>query len=123
MTTADDYAATADAAHYWNQFPIDWRPDQPGDQVVGTIEHLGEQKVIDGFAPRLKIRTDEGEVVYVVATQTQLLAKLVRLKPRVGDRIKILFEGESNTKIAGFKPAHIYRVAVRTAVTEPEPGQ
>lgn len=119
--TADDYAATADAAHYWNQFPIDWRPDEAGDCIVGTIEHLGEQKVIEGFAPRLKIRTDDGEIVHVVATQTQLLAKLVRLKPRVGDRIKILFEGESKTSMPGFKPTHIYRVAVRSAVTEPAP--
>lgn len=118
---ADEYAATADAAYYWNQFPIDWRPDEPGDSVVGTVEHLGEQKVIDGFAPRIRIRTDDGEIVHVVATQTQLLAKLVRLKPKVGDRIKILFEGESRTVVPGFKPAHIYRVAVRSAVTETTP--
>lgn len=120
--TSDEYAATADAAHYWNQFPIDWRPDQPGDSIVGTIDHLGQQKVIDGFAPRLRIVTDDGETVHVVATQTQLLAKLVRLKPRVGDRIKILFEGEAANTVPGLRPTHIYRVAVRQAVTEPDPA-
>jgi hypothetical protein len=121
MTTPDEYASTSDATQFWNQFPADWRPDHPGDTVVGTVDWYGERKVIDGIAPVIRIKTDDGDLVNVVATQTMLLIKLKKLKPRRGDRIKIQFDGIEPSSNPRLKPAHRYLVAVRSGVTEAAP--
>ncbi len=120
MTSAE-YAASTDATAYWRQFPISWDPDEPGETLVGVVEHLGETKLRDQWYPRVQIRTDGGDLVTVVATQKQLLAKLVTLKPRVADRIKIRYEGPAGQAAPGMSPTLRYSVAVRQAVTEAGP--
>lgn len=118
MTSAAEHAATTDAAAYWRQFPISWDPDEPGSILKGVVEHLGETKLRDQWYPRVQVRTDEGDLVTVIATQKQLLAKLVTLKPRVGDLIKIRYEGPAGQAAPGMNPTLRYSVAVRGAVTE-----
>lgn len=117
----DDYVKSSQAAQYWQQFPPDWRPE-PGEWIVGTVEKLNERKALDGgWAPLVQVHLDNGDRVNVFVTQTELLAKMVKCKPRVGDRIKILFEGTKPTPGPGMKPTNVYRLAVRDGVTEPAP--
>ncbi len=121
MTTPAEHAASSDAIAYWRQFPISWDPDEPGETLVGTVEHLGETKLRDQWYPRVQVRTDGGDLVTVIATQKQLLAKLVTLKPKVGDRIKIRYEGPAAQAAPGMHPTLRYSIAVRNAVTETGP--
>lgn len=121
MTSADEHAATADAVAYWRQFPITWDPDEPGETLTGVVEHLGETKLRDTWFPRVQVRTEDGELVTVIATQKQLLAKLVTAKPRVGDLIKIRYEGPAGTAAPGMNPTLRYSLAVRGGVTKAGP--
>jgi hypothetical protein len=116
-----EHAANMDAVAYWRQFPVTWDPDEPGETLVGKVEHLGETKLRDSWYPRVQVRTEAGELVTVIATQKQLLAKLVAAKPRVGDRIKIRYEGPAGHAAPGMNPTLRYSVAVRNSVTETGP--
>lgn len=115
-----EHAANMDAVAYWRQFPITWDPDE-GETLTGTVEHLGEIRLRDNWYPKIQIRTDLGELVTVIATQKQLLAKLVTLKPKVGDRIKIRYEGPAGHAAPGMNPTLRYSIAVRNSVTETGP--
>jgi hypothetical protein len=107
-----------DAAHYWNQFPVDWRPAEPGEILIGTVEKLGQRRSFDGdLVASVLVKTDTGEMVNLIATHVHLLNALKDLKPRVGDRIKVLFEGQDARSAPGFRPANRYQVAVRDGVT------
>ncbi len=122
MTTPSDHAAAADAVAYWRQFPVTWDPEEPGETVRGKVEHLGEAKTRDGdgdrWVPRVQIRTDSGQLVTVLASQKRLLAKLVKLKPRVGDPILIQYQGDDGRAAPGMSPTQRFFVAVRDEVGE-----
>lgn len=116
--TGEEHAATMDAVAYWKQFPVTWDPSEAGDYVWGIVEHLGEVKIRDEWIPEIRIRTGDGVLVKVLASQKRLLAQLVELKPRVGDRIKIRYDGEDQRSAPGMRPTQRWTVGVRNGVTE-----
>lgn len=110
-----DHAAEMHAAGYWRQFTATMDFLEPGETVVGTIEHLGEVKTRDGWLPRLHIRQDDGVLVYVNCGPKRLIAELIRLQPKVGDRIKIRYLGDEERSAPGMNPVRRFAVAVRPA--------
>lgn len=122
MSSKEDYLRRSGAAHYWNQFPVDWRPMEPGDTLVGTVEYLGERKMLDGVAPVVRVRTDDGDQVNVVATWAMLLHRLKVLQPGVGDRLKIVFEGATDSGARGLKPTYQFVVQVRRTADDAPPA-
>lgn len=121
--TAKEHAAAMDANAYWHQFPItiDWTVE--GQTIIGTIEHLGETKHRDEWSPRIHIRQDDGILAIVTAYQTRLLSELVRLAPKVGDRIRIRYLGDNDKTAPGMAPTKQFAVALKPAgTTDQEPG-
>lgn len=106
--------APVDHHAYWRQFESTVSFLEPC-QVVGTIEVLGKLETRDGAAPQLKLRVASGAIVIVNAVQTRLLAELVRLEPAVGDRIKIIYRGQSSKAAPGMQPTKEFEVVVRAA--------
>lgn len=63
-----------------------------GDAVTGDIIALGVHEFPDGKrVAKITLRDDDGEERVLTAGQVQLAAKLVELRPEVGDRIRITF--------------------------------
>jgi hypothetical protein len=114
MTPAE-HAALMEAVGYWRQFDVTWDPDREGEEVIGTIENLGEESYREVRHPKLKIRGDDGEVTYVVASQKRLKAKLRALRPKVGDRIRIRYDGQDPTSAPGMHPTQRFSVALAKA--------
>lgn len=116
--TSDEYVRTSDAAQYWNGFPADWRPTDKGEVLVGTVDQLSERRGFDGSKLAVvRVRTDDGDQVNVVAAHVHLLLAFKQLQPRIGDRIKLQYLGQDTQAAPGFKPPHRYQVAVRDGVT------
>lgn len=103
---------------YWRQFQATVSFLEPCE-VVGTIEARGKLDTREGAAPQLRIRLDNGYIVIVNAVQTRLLAELVRLQPAVGDRIKIVYRGQTGKAAPGMSPTKEFAVAVRPAGSPP----
>jgi hypothetical protein len=99
------------AQQYWLQFNSTLDFLEPGDEVVGVLEGLYEVKLQGEYVPRLKIRRDDGQGVFVIAGQKRLLAELVRHRPVVGDRIRIRYVGEEKAA-PGMSPTKLFLVAV-----------
>lgn len=76
-----------------------------GDTAIGTIvkvEHktLGSgDNATDG--PSITLQCDDGELRSLFASQAGLQALLAEKKPRVGDRIRIVYSG-THTTAGGF---------------------
>lgn len=117
-----------DQRDYWNQFiaTVSWAAPC---EVVGTVE---ARSTIEGqpagkgqrrpVYPVLHIRLDNGRGVIVNGTQARLLELLTLHAPEIGDRIKIVYKGESDKSAPGFSPTKEFDVAVRRATSQPPGG-
>lgn len=116
-----------DQRDYWNQFiaTVSWAAPC---EVVGTVEG---RDTIRGSAPKgqpipvypvLRIRLDNGRGVIVNGTQARLLELLTLHGPEVGDRIKIVYKGESDKAAPGFSPTKEFDVRVIRKESRPETG-
>lgn len=104
---------------YWNQFiaTVSW--DEP-KELTGIIE---ARETIDGqpagkgqprpLYPVLRIRLETGRGVIVYGTQARLLELLTLHAPEVGDRIKIIYKGESGKAAPGMSPTKEFEVKVQ----------
>jgi hypothetical protein len=106
-----------DQRDYWNQFvaTVSWA--EPCE-LIGTVE---ARESIRGSAPKgqpipmypvLRIRLDNGRGVIVNGFPGRLLELLTRLAPEVGDRIKIVYKGESDRAAPGLSPTKEFEVRV-----------
>ena len=67
--------------------------ETPGDKIVGTLLAVTKHTFPDGkVAPKLTIRTDEGNERVLTAGQVMLARRLGELRPGPGDRIAIVYE-------------------------------
>lgn len=107
----------ADAVAYWRQFTVTWDPQEIGDTLVGHVVALLEYKTRDDHVPKLKIRTENGDTYFVIASQKRLLAGLHALKPKVGDPILIRYLGDEGRSAPGMSPTQRFEVRVREGVT------
>jgi hypothetical protein len=86
--------------------------DEPGDAIVGEILAVAVHTFEDGKrAPKLVIRTDDGDERTLTAGQMQLSAKLAEQRPEVGDRIAVTYIGSE--KRAGGKTLKKFDVVVK----------
>lgn len=101
----------------WDQFDSDFTKfDKIGDSIAGTIMAIRVGTDFKGApCPELIIRTDSGDKT-VTAGQAKLKPELARLKPRVGDRIAIVYSANSEGK-PGQNPAKLFDVKVERADT------
>lgn len=77
----------------WDDLPKGayWKPENIGDTIAGTIVRKGlGTDYNNNLCPQLGLETADGERI-VNAGQAQLKAKLMELKPKVGDKIRITF--------------------------------
>lgn len=116
-----------DQRDYWNQFvaTVSWAAPC---EIVGVVEG---RSTIRGSAPKgepipvypvLRIRLDNGRGVIVNGTQARLLEQLMLHAPELGDRIKIVYRGESEKSAPGFSPTKEFDVAVRRAGSQTPAG-
>ena len=97
----------------WGQFASEYRKlVDVGDVLEGTITEIGLGRYQDNEYPEVTVREADGSVVKFSATQTMMKRELGKLRPGVGDSIRIEFEGVSETSKAGQHPAKLFKVDV-----------
>lgn len=72
-----------------------WEPENPGDQVIGTITDIGEWEGDYGVSPTLTIADDNGDEHVVFCSNSVLRRNFERQRPAVGDRVGIRYLGEA----------------------------
>lgn len=97
---------------YWSQFAHVWSFSDTRNKVEGVLEGRKQDGPRDDPYPVLMIRTDGGYKIQVNATQTRLVAELVRLRPDLGDRITITYLGTADKAPPGMNPAKEFDVQV-----------
>jgi len=98
-------------SQYWLKFPVTVTFLEPGF-VEGTITALETLENVDGIHPRIRLRRPDGGTSIVNATQTRLVAELVRLSPAVGDKVRITYHGTAKKAARGFDPAKEFTVEI-----------
>jgi hypothetical protein len=102
------------------KFPeIKWKPIAAGDQIAGEVTNVRIADFGAEKSPELWVRTDSGEEVSVLASQTNLKRLLAQHRPNIGDRIAIVYKGDGQSSKAGFSPPKLFDVAVKPAGGEP----
>lgn len=100
----------------WDNFKQtgDWaRFDNPGDKVVGVIKALRTGRDFNGNpCPELILEQDDGSEITVTAGQVMLKAALAGKAPEVGDKIRIVYTGDSEAR-PGKAPAKLFTVDVK----------
>lgn len=102
-----------DAFHYWRQFPVTVRFDQPDTEVIGRIIDLTEVKVREEYLPKLRLQQKDGTILVIIVGQTRLLAELAEKRPAKGDLLKIRYHGEGKRAAPGMNPTKEFTVEVR----------
>lgn len=94
-----------------------WKPHSDHDQpksVSGLVIDQTERELgfdQKGTAPFLRVLSDDGVEWSVAGFHAVLRAELLRVGPRIGDRIGVLYQGEGQAKENQSAP-HLYRVVV-----------
>lgn len=107
----------ADLAHadgFWRQFPITVHFQEPCE-IVGQLSSLDEVKSQEEYLPKLRLQQKDGTILIIIVGQTRLLAELARLKPAVGDYLKITYHGEAKRAAPGMNPTKEFTVEVKRA--------
>lgn len=116
------HADVMDAVAYWRQFVVAFYFDTAGDELVGTVRRLLEERTRDEYVPKIEVLTKDGRVYTVTAHQARLRAELVREAPAVGDAIKITYDGEADRAAPGMNKAKEFTVAVKRQGSQPGAG-
>jgi len=96
----------------WTEFASNWKKfDTVGDSVVGLIVATGMDEYMGKRYPVLTLQTDDGDTVNVPCTQKGLQARLAQLRPQVGVRIAISYQGDGDAR-PGQNPPKLFEVAV-----------
>jgi hypothetical protein len=106
-----DYGSKQDPAELVDRdFADAWRPD-PGGKLVGEIVELGSRAGYnDELYPIVTVRRDDGVELAAHCFHTVLRNELAKIRPQVGQRIAIRYEGERQGA-DGKSRYHAYRVA------------
>lgn len=102
--------------------PGSWIAVDPADQIIGTVTDVDQawSDVRDGgsWYPLLRVNVEEavgyqaGVELTVHAFGAVLYNEIMKRRPVVGERIKIVYIGEGEAKTKGMNPPKIYRVSV-----------
>lgn len=94
-----------------------WKPHSELTQpksVSGLVLEITERDLgfeQKGTAPFVRVLADDGTEWSVAGFHAVLRAELLRIGPRIGDRIGVIYQGEGTAK-ENQSPPHLYRVAV-----------
>ncbi|HXH58447.1 hypothetical protein [Iamia sp.] len=92
-----------------------WKPE-PGAKVIGTVTDVTTLDGTYGVYPIVTVDQEGGAgLVAIHGFHTVLKGELARLQPKRGDRIGIIYKGESKNKNDPSKTSHIYRVILESA--------
>lgn len=92
----------------WDGLEANWYPDAKGDQLLGVVETVTQEK--GRF--RLGIRTQSGILRWVTAWQAHLQSELADWLPREGETIWIRYEGEDERSAPGRNPSKLFTVKI-----------
>ncbi len=98
--------------------PEGWRPE-PGDMLVGTVAAVSRawSDWSNSFYPLVTIKDEDGKHTDVHAFHHTLKSRLMEVKPKVGERIEVVYEGKTKTK-DGKREVAVYRVTFPDATGE-----
>lgn len=74
-----------------------WRPENSGDSISGTIVMVGEKYLKDDYVPFIEIATEDGEAREILMSSAPLKALFLTGELQEGRRIAIRYDGESST--------------------------
>lgn len=102
-----DYPAAGDQTE-----PAGWRPG-PGDTIRGHIVALDQGWSDQGAKsyPIVTLRTEGGGMTRVHAFHAVLAARLGEIKPEIGDRLEITYDGKRPSKRDPTRQLAVYKVA------------
>jgi hypothetical protein len=88
--------------------------ENKGDHVAGTVTNV---RVTDfggkgERTPELWIQQDDGTEVSMVASQVMLRRALASHRPKIGDRIAVVYKDDATSSRAGMSPAKLFEVKV-----------
>ena len=87
--------------------------DTPGDELAGALVWYGPPNPKPDDAPLVRIQTKEGRLHEITVSQERLKAELCRLAPAVGDRLRIIYDGEAEKAAPGMNRAKLFTVEIR----------
>lgn len=93
--------------------------EHKGDSAVGTVTNV---RVTDfggkgERTPELWLQLDDGTEASLVASQVMLRRALASHRPKIGDRIAIVYKDDATSTRAGMSPAKLFDVKVVPAGT------
>ena len=88
--------------------------ENKGDSAVGTVTNV---RVTDfggkgERTPELWLQLDDGTEASLVASQVMLRRALASHRPKIGDRIAIVYKDDATSSRAGMSPAKLFDVKV-----------
>lgn len=88
--------------------------ENKGDNAVGTVTNV---RVTDfggkgERTPELWLQLDDGTEASLVASQVMLRRALAAHRPKIGDRIAIVYKDDATSTRAGMSPAKLFDVKV-----------
>ena len=88
--------------------------ENKGDSAVGTVTNV---RVTDfggkgERTPELWLQLDDGTEASLVASQVMLRRALASHRPKIGDRIAIVYKDDATSTRAGMSPAKLFDVKV-----------
>jgi len=82
-----------------------WNPEQEGETVEGVVE-----EIIDGdYGKQYTIKKDDGEQI-TTSSHAYLQNRMKKVK--VGDKVKMVYEGEEAPTVKGRNPTKKYKVFI-----------
>jgi hypothetical protein len=96
---------------YWRQFTATVAFMEPCT-LEGRIEWLDRYKTTSGHVPQMLLRFPDGRGVIVNVTQARLLEALTRERPRAGDTVRIVYNGEAKSAPPGRSPVKEFDVTI-----------
>jgi hypothetical protein len=85
-----------------------WKPTEKGEEIQGEIVGVREST----YGSVYDIKQQNGEVI-TTSSYKALLARLSQVK--IGDEVKIVYDGEDLPKQKGYKPTKLFKVYIRKA--------
>lgn len=96
---------------YWQQFMHTVR-FEVGKPVEGVLEARNSDGPRNDPYPVLVLRTPQGWKLRLNVTQVRLLSELMKLRPDIGDTVRIVYTGDADKAPAGLNPAKEFEVTV-----------
>lgn len=77
-----------------SEHAVTWTPENPGDALVGCLEHVGVVQTDWGKSDIAYIRARCGVLRAVYLTCSVLIQRWNEVQPQIGERIAITYDGE-----------------------------